>query len=192
MKKFVFLVMMLLAVSTTLFAQNNNIQGASVSKFEATQLTNNGNLFVVPLVSELKVLKNKPTAYAMQQTFLLPDIRKKEKTEQYMIRLENFIKEKIEELKAQALYEFIDSENASLIISPIYSIKTVASRGNSMTVEVNIKGYPAIYTNFRNLQASDTTLIKWDRRIIEHIPAQVDIDEKKIQTTEREEKVKRN
>ncbi len=192
MKRKIVILSAFVAIAAIAWAQDNNIQGASVSKFEATQIANNGNLFVVPLVSELKVLKNRPVDYTMQQTFLLPETQKREKPEAYMLRLERYVKEKIEELKAQALFEFIDSENASLIISPIYSIKTVSSRGNSMTVSVSVKGFPAVYANFRNMQPSDTIFIKWDKQIVEHLPAQVHIDEKVIETTEREEKIKRN
>ncbi|MBR1928856.1 MAG: hypothetical protein IJ834_03845 [Paludibacteraceae bacterium] len=192
MKKILLFFAATLLVSVASAQTSSAIQGASVSKFEATQMTNNGNMFVVPLVSELKVMKNTPTDYTMQGSIIIPDMRQKEDEDKYMTRLENYIKTKIEELKAQALFEFIDHERASLIVSPIYSVTTVSSNANKMNIEVKIKGYPAVYTNFRNLQAADSTLIKLDGRIVEHKPKEMIINNKKIETTEQIEEVKRN
>ena len=99
---------------------------------------------------------------------------------------------RMDELKAQALFEFIDRENCSLIVSPIYSVKTTSSKGLEMKVEVRIKGYPATYTNFRDLQAKDSTIVKLNRLIIDKKDEQHILTDRQIETNERTEEIKRN
>ena len=186
------LLFVLVAATGTLFAQNNAIQGASVSKYEATQLKNNGNMFIVPLVASLNITQNTPKDYILTETISLPEINKKENEQNYITRVEKFINMKLDELKAQALFEFIDRENCSLIVSPIYSIKTTNSAGSKMTIQVRIKGYPATYTHFRDLQSADTTIVRLNRLIVDKHDEQHIMTDRQVQTNERTEEIKRN
>ena len=175
-----------------MFAQNNAIQGASVSKYEATQLKNNGNMFIIPLVASLNIKQGTPSDYVLRETITLPEMRKKESEEKYFERAEKFINMRMDELKAQALFEFIDRENCSLIVSPIYSIKTTSSSGSQMKVEVRVKGYPATYTHFRDLQTADSTIVKLNRLIIDKKDEQHILTDRQMETKERTEEIKRN
>lgn len=191
MKK-TFLLILAVVLTAGLYAQNNAIQGASVSKYEATQLKNNGNMFIVPLVASLNIAQSTPKDYRLRETISLPEKRKRESDEAYFKRAENFLDLKLNELKAQALFEFIDRENCSLIVSPIYSTKTISSKGLSMTVEIRVKGYPATYTNFRDMQAKDSTIVKLNRLVIEKKDEQHILTDRQVETSERTEEIKRN
>ena len=182
----------LVAATGTMFAQNNAIQGASVSKYEATQLKNNGNMFIVPLVASLNIKQNTPSDFVLKETILLPEMRKKESEKDYFERAEKFMNMRMDELKAQALFEFIDRENCSLIVSPIYSIKTTSSSGLEMKVEVRVKGYPATYTHFRDLQTADSTIVKLNRLIVDKKDEQHILTDRQVETKERTEEIKRN
>lgn len=186
------LLLVLVAATGTMFAQNNAIQGASVSKYEATQLKNNGNMFIVPLVASLNISQSTPKDYVLKETITLPEMRKKESEEKYFERAEKFMNMRMDELKAQALFEFIDRENCSLIVSPIYSVKTISSNGLEMKVEVRVKGYPATYTNFRDLQAKDSTIVMLNRLIVDKKDEQHILTDRQIETSERTEEIKRN
>lgn len=186
------LLLVLVVATGTMFAQNNAIQGASVSKYEATQLKNNGNMFIIPLVASLNIKQGTPSDYVLRETITLPEMRKKESEEKYFERAEKFINMRMDELKAQALFEFIDRENCSLIVSPIYSIKTTSSSGSQMKVEVRVKGYPATYTHFRDLQTADSTIVKLNRLIIDKKDEQHILTDRQMETKERTEEIKRN
>jgi predicted adenine nucleotide alpha hydrolase (AANH) superfamily ATPase len=188
--KLLFLV--LVVAAGTVFAQNKAIQGASVSKYEATQLKNNGNMFIVPVVASLDIANKTPTDYKLKETISLPEMKKKESEKEYFSRVEKYINLKIDELKAQALFEFIDKENCSLIVSPIYSIKTLSSQGTEMTIEVRIKGYPATYTKFRDMQTADSTIVKLNRLIVDKKDELHIMTDRQVETNERTEEVKRN
>ena len=188
--KILFLVLVLAA--GTMFADNKAIQGASISKYEATQLKNNGNMFIVPLVASLDIPSKTPTDYKLRETINLPEMEKKEREKDYFARVEKFLDLKLEELKAQALFEFIDKENCSLIVSPIYSIKTLSSQGTEMTVEIRVKGYPATYTKFRDLQTNDSTIVKLNRLIVDKQDELHILNDRQVETNERTEEVKRN
>lgn len=191
MKK-TFLLIISLAVAASLFAQDDAIQGAFVSKYEATQLKNNGNMFVVPLVASLQVAQNDPKDYRLQAAIELPEPYKKESDEHYKTRAKEGVDKAIDELKAQALFEFIDREKCSLIVSPIYSVKTVSSKGRVINVEVRVKGYPASYTQFRDMRASDSTIVKLNNMVHEKENQQLYLGKPTVETSERTEEIKRN
>ncbi len=191
MKK-LFLFFTSLSLTAAVFAQQDAIQGASVSKYEATQLKNNGNMFIVPLVASLNITQSTPKDYVLRETILLPEKRKRENEEAYFERLEKYTDLKLNELKAQALFEFIDRENCSLIVSPVYSIKTVSSKGLEMSVQVRVKGYPATYTKFRDMQTSDSTIVKLNRLIVDKKDEQHILTDRQVETSERTEEIKRN
>lgn len=191
MKK-TFLLIIALVLTVGLFAQNDAIQGASVSKYEATQLKNNGNMFIVPLVASLQVAQNYPKDYILRAAIELPKPYKKESEENYKARAKAGVDKAIDELKAQALFEFIDRENCSLIVSPIYSVKTVKSKGLIMNVEVRVKGYPASYTQFRDMRAADSTVVKLNNMVHEKENQQLYLGKPIVETSERTEEIKRN
>ena len=182
----------MLLVSVFVSAQSSTtIQGASISKYEATQISNNGNLFIVPLVADLKVKSNVMEEYKLVADITLPEIKKKEKEMEYLKRIEVFLNKRLLELKSQALFEFIDKTGASIIVSPMYSTRTLTSRGLDMKVEVRVKGYPATYSNFRNLQASDSTIVKLNNQIRQKELDIISIEKKHADTQERTEEVLR-
>ena len=191
MKKIIIICLMAAAINNA-FAQDSSLQGASVSKFEATQLSNNGNMFIVPVVAELHVNSTTISDYNMKATILLPERGKKESDERYVKRVEDFLKVKLDELKTQALFEFIDNTRSSLILSPHYSIQTESSRGNEMKVVVRIKGYPATYSNFRNLTAADSTIVKLNGMIVDKKQVEYLQGNTKITTEEKTTEIKRN
>ena len=149
-------------------------------------------MFIVPLVASLNISKSTPSDYVLKENILLPEMRKKESEKDYFERVEKFINLKLDELKAQALFEFIDRENCSLIVSPIYSIKTTSSTGSQMAVEVRVKGYPATYTHFRDLQTADSTIVKLNRLIVDKKDEQRILTDRQVETKERTEEIKRN
>ena len=162
---------LLMLVCTTLFVSalnaqvSNQIQGVEIHNFEATQLDNGANMFIVPLTTEVKVLATEPKNFKMKETITLPEINPNETDKHYADRIQSLIQSRIAELKTQALFEFADATNAALIISPIYSIKTESSNGYTVNVVVKVKGYPAIYTKFRNLTPADSITMRLSRNI---------------------------
>lgn len=180
MKKEVTLLGAILVISQLITAQvSNQIQGVEIRNFEATQLNNGANMFVTPLATEVKVLSTEPESYQMKETIILPEIRPGETEGQYADKVQRIVEARISELKTQALFEFTDEKNAALIISPIYSIKTESSHNNVVNVIVKVKGYPAIYTKFRNITPADSVLM----RISKTIPNNQGMTNPKFNTT---------
>lgn len=149
-------------------------------------------MFIVPIVASLNIAQSTPKDYVLRETISLPEMRKKESEEKYFERAEKYMHMRLDELKAQALFEFIDKENCSLIVSPIYSIKTTSSSGSQMNVEVRVKGYPATYTNFRDLQTADSTIVKLNLLIVDKKDEQRILSDRQVETKERTEEIKRN
>lgn len=189
--KFLICSFLLFLGTAGLYAQTTTVQGANISKYEATQISNNANFFIVPLVAELHVLTNTMQEYRLVENITLPAIKKREKEDAYFVRIERYLNDRLEELKAQALYEFIASSNASLIVSPIYSTKTLSSKGLDMRLEIWVKGYPATYNNFRNLKAADSTIVKLNHSIKQKNLDIISIDKKTTERNERTEEIKR-
>lgn len=187
--KFLSIIVCLFIGTLALYANETSIQGASISKYEATQISNNGNFFIVPVTAELQVMSNTMQEYKLVENITLPEMKKKEKEEAYIVRIENYLNKVILELKSRALYEFIDKTHASLILSPIYSTKTLSSKGNEMRIELRVMGYPATYTNFRSLQASDSTVVKLNNSIKQQDLDIISIDKKHIDPNERVEEI---
>lgn len=187
--KFLSIIVCLFIGTLALYANETSIQGASISKYEATQISNNGNFFIVPVTAELQVMSNTMQEYKLVENITLPEMKKKEKEETYIVRIENYLNKVILELKSRALYEFIDKTHASLILSPIYSTKTLSSKGNEMRIELRVMGYPATYTNFRSLQASDSTVVKLNNSIKQQDLDIISIDKKHIDPNERVEEI---
>jgi len=187
--KFLSIIVFLFIGTLSIFANETSIQGASISKYEATQISNNGNFFIVPVTAELQVMSNTMQEYKLVENITLPEMKKKEKEEAYIVRIENYLNKVILELKSRALYEFIDKTHASLILSPIYSTKTLSSKGNEMRIELRVMGYPATYTNFRSLQASDSTVVKLNNSIKQKDLDIISIDKKHIDPNERVEEI---
>ena len=155
-------------------------------------MDNGANMFIVPLATEVKVLSAEPKNFQMKESITLPEIFPQESDAHYANRIQDIITSRIAELKTQALFEFADATNAALIISPIYSIKTESSKGYTVNVTVKVKGYPAIYTKFRNLLPSDSVTMRLSGNIPENKHVLSPNLQTKITTEEetvREEKV---
>lgn len=60
-----------------------------------------------------------------------------------------------------------------------------------MRLEVRVKGYPAIYSNFRNLKATDSTVVKLNNAIKPMDLDVISIDKKTTDRSERTEEIKR-
>lgn len=60
----------------------------------------------------------------------------------------------IEILKQEAIADAIEKAAADVLVEPSFKTKTTFR-----TTIVNVSGYPGHYTNFRNIQANDLTLI---------------------------------
>ncbi len=58
-------------------------------------------------------------------------------------------------LKKSALFKAMEQANADLIVEPIYIIEK-----NDRDIKVTVKGYPAVYKNFRTIQKDDIELLK--------------------------------
>ncbi|HBZ34016.1 MAG TPA: hypothetical protein DEO38_02830 [Bacteroidales bacterium] len=144
---------------------SNKIQGADIKDFETTKLNNGTKMFVVPVTAEVKVLSAEPQSYQLKESIMLPEMGPTESEASYTNRVAQYVEQTVVQLKEQALFEFADSKNASLIISPSYSIKTESSKNYQVNVVVKVKGYPAVYTKFRSIMPSDTILMKTGKNI---------------------------
>lgn len=161
MKKIVLLAFFLCACAFSLRAQTT-VTGATVTKYEATSVETQPKLFATPLAADLSVIQTASTSFKIKGKITLPeapDTKNTEVLERYAADARRSVAANIEELKAQALFEFAESCNADVIVAPSFSVVTDSSSGREVFVTVKVKGFPAKYTNFRNLRPEDTTLV---------------------------------
>ncbi len=157
----------LLLFGATLMAQTV-VTGASVTKYEATSVESQPKLFVTPLAADLVVIQNASTSFKTQGSITLPeapDSKDNKVLERYANEARRVVVEGIEELKAKALFEFSESESADVIVAPSFSVVTDKSDGRLLSLTIRVKGFPARYTNFRNVKPSDTTLVYINRSL---------------------------
>ena len=64
---------------------------------------------------------------------------------------------KINYMKDYTLAKALKENNSDLLVAPIYSIST---SGDLRKITVNVTGYPATYTNFRNATESDFEFVR--------------------------------
>ena len=160
-------------LSTYESAAQTTVTGVNVTKFEATSAESQPNMFTVPMVGELKVMDNAPRFYELaNKEVTLPEasdargISAIGQQERYAETVRSFLSSRIEELKAEALFEFSDKTGADVILSPTYSIKTIKSEGLKLTLTVKVKGIPACYDKVRPITAADRALVDIDRLLV--------------------------
>ena len=138
------------------------VTGANVTKFEASSIETQPKMMAIPLMADVSIIKGAQRQFKTKGTITLPEAPESKSATAltaYREQARVHIAMSIEELKAQALFEFSEATDADVIVSPMYSVVTESSNGNVINVIVKIKGYPAVYTNFRNATAADTTLV---------------------------------
>lgn len=167
MKKILLLAVCLLACALSLRAQTT-VTGATVTKYEATSVDTQPKLFVTPLVADLAIIPTASTSFSIKGKITLPeapDTKNIEVLERYAAEARRTVAASIEELKAQALFQFADKSSADVIVAPSFSVETDNSSGRDVFVTVKVKGFPARYTNFRNLRPDDSTLVRMNNII---------------------------
>ena len=142
------------------------VTGVNITKYEATSVETQPKVFITPLAADLSIIQAASTSFKTQGTIVIPDAPDTKDTkvlERYSKQVRETVVGGIEELKAKALFEFSEQVNADVIVAPTYSVITDRSEGKVVHVTIRVKGYPARYTNFRNVKASDTTLVYINR-----------------------------
>ena len=119
-------------------ASCNNLR--TVINYKQTKYAeiNNGGVYSVPVVADLKVNENKVSASIKGRII-------------YGMDNEEIIKD----LKNQVVAIAIDQNKADILIEPNYIVEIVDDQ-----VEVTVTGRPGIYSNFRNIKPTDTAVIK--------------------------------
>ena len=166
--KFIAVCVLALGLFSSRAMAQTTVTGASVTKFEATSVDTQPKMFVTPLAADISIIQSSSTTFKTKGTITIPeapDTKDPKVLDRYKADVRLGIMDAIEELKAQALFEFSESEGADLIVAPSYSVVTDRSEGRVIYVTVKVKGYPARYNNFRNLTTADTTLVLMNRTL---------------------------
>ncbi|MBO7115209.1 MAG: hypothetical protein J6V95_08555 [Bacteroidaceae bacterium] len=138
---------------------------ASLTDFEATSLSTQPRMFGVPLVADVKIIPDAKHTFTMDAEVNLPERGSKESDNSYLKRVNSYVKERLEEIKTEAIFNFSDEADADVIVSPNFSITTASSNGLNLKMKVKVRGYPAKYDNFRNLTDQDEKLVELSSRI---------------------------
>lgn len=78
------------------------------------------------------------------------DVRTERITHTYVVESENKDFTKIDDLKSNAVYEALKKINGDVLVAPQYKInREICKKSTTFTIEVS--GYPAFYTNFRQM-----------------------------------------
>ena len=170
-----FLLSVTIAVAAVLscvsaFAQTT-VTGVNVTKFEATSVEAQPKMLVTPIAADISIIQATSSSFKTQGTIVIPEVpdtKDPAKLERYAADAKHVILDGIEELKAKALFEFAESAGADLIVAPLFSVVTDKSDGRIISLTVRVKGYPARYTNFRNVKPSDTTIVYINSALSSH------------------------
>lgn len=82
------------------------------------------------------------------------DVRSEKITETYTVEVKNKLAVDEEELKANAVFDALKKVGADILVAPQFRINS--ERCNSRTYyNIVVSGYPAYYTNFRQMPAAD-------------------------------------
>ena len=138
---------------------------ASLTDFEATSLSTQPRMFGVPLVADVKIIPDAKHTFTMDADVNLPERYTKESDKSYITRVNSYVKDRLEEIKTEAIFNFSEEANADVIVSPNFSITTASSNGLYLKMKVKVRGYPAKYDNFRNLTDKDEKLVEISRSI---------------------------
>lgn len=154
-------------VCTSAFAQTT-VTGVNVTKFEATSVEAQPKMLITPIAADITIIQSNSSSFKTQGVITIPEVpdtKDLAKLERYAADAKQVIMDGIEELKAKALFEFAESAGADLIVAPLFSVVTDKSDGRNIYLTVKVKGYPAKYTNFRNVKPADTTIVYINRAL---------------------------
>ena len=149
------------------FAQTT-VTGVNVTKFEATSVEAQPKMLITPIAADITIIQSNSSSFKTQGVITIPEVpdtKDLAKLERYAADAKQVIMDGIEELKAKALFEFAESAGADLIVAPLFSVVTDKSDGRNIYLTVKVKGYPAKYTNFRNVKPADTTIVYINRAL---------------------------
>lgn len=152
-----------IGISTTISAQKAT--DASLTDFEATSLSTQPRMFGVPLVADIKLIPDANHTFTMEADVNLPERAAKESDNSYLARVNAYVKNRLEEIKTEAIFDFSEEADADVIVSPNFSITTKSSNGLNLKMTVKVRGYPAKYDNFRSLTEKDEKLVEISRNI---------------------------
>lgn len=138
---------------------------ASLTDFEATSLSTQPRMFGVPLVADVKIIPDAGHTFTMSADVNLPERASKESDNSYLKRVNAYVKDRLEEIKTEAIFNFSEQADADVIVSPNFSITTESSNGLNLKMKVKVRGYPAKYDNFRNLTDQDEKLVEISRNL---------------------------
>ena len=159
-------VFMLLFVNMSICtAYAQKVTDASLTDFEATSLSTQPRMFGVPLVADVKIIPDAKHTFTMNADVNLPERADKESDNSYLKRVNSYVKDRLEEIKTEAIFNFSEENDADVIVSPNFSITTESSNGLNLKMKVKVRGYPAKYDNFRNLTDKDEKLVEISRNI---------------------------
>ena len=158
----------LLIFGSLVMSAQTLVTGATITKYEATSVETQPKLFVTPLAADLNIIQSASTTFKTKGVITLPeapDTKNVEILERYAAEVRRQVSRNIEELKAQALFQFAEQSNADVIVAPSFSVETDSSKGRVVEVSIKVKGFPARYTNFRNLKPEDSILVRMSQQI---------------------------
>lgn len=164
MKRKALTLLLLLAVGFV-YTNAQKVTDASLTNFEATSLSTQPKMFGVPLVADISIIPDAQHTFSMEADVFLPERGSKESDNSYLKRVNSYVKDRIEEIKTEAVFNFSEETDADVIVSPAFSLTTVSNQGLYLKMKVKVRGYPAKYTNFRNLKDSDEKLIELSKEI---------------------------
>lgn len=174
MKERIFLAMLISLFGLSLSAQT--VTGVNIVNYQAKQIDSNPKMFVIPVVASIEIIKEAPTSFSTHGAIKIPANgtagRPSMNDSEYMAYVDKVVKNRIEELKSQALFEYSEKCDADLILSPMYSITTDESKDMLVSVTIKVKGYPARYTKFREMTENDNNLVTTAALIDENVAKQ--------------------
>lgn len=144
MKK-IFTLLVILAAATTSYAQRTEFH---YSNTQARMVDVTANAHVKPLTVEMKVKEgyNNKVPFVLQLS----------KTE-----VEVAMKGNLEDIRALAVYEFAKKEGADLILAATFKVSTNSLGG----YDVEVRGFPANFINWRTVTTADYDWIHKERLV---------------------------
>lgn len=165
------------------------VTGADIQNYSAKSIDSNPNMFIVPVVASIEVIKDAPSTFTTKGRIKLPANGSQGKPimgdREYLDYINLTVKRSIEELKSKALFEFSERTGADVVLSPMYSITTDSSEGLHVDVTIKLKGYAARYTKFREMTADDSKLITTAAMVDKDMETRV-LDSQSLQNTEKQ------
>jgi len=126
MAKKLFILVAFIAVFCN-YANAQTVTGINVSKYQATYAESTPKFFPVPVVADVALMQGATQRFTFDGSINIPAANAGEISSAYASRLTNHIKSRIEDIKAQALFEFAENVEADVILSPTYSVITTES-----------------------------------------------------------------